>query len=53
VLEGATHVSATVALPDVPATLWAAVATEIVVTDDDADEDEDVPALFVAVTVNV
>ena len=50
---GATHVRATVVLAEVPATVCAAVGTVIGVTDDDADEDTDVPAEFVAVTENV
>ena len=52
-LVGATHVNAAVVLPDVPATDVAAAGTAMGVTDDEADDDDDVPALLVAVTVNV
>jgi hypothetical protein len=53
VIVGATHVSAAVVLPDVPDTDVAAAGTPIGVTDDEADDDEDVPELLGAVTVNV
>ena len=53
VITGALHVRETCVLPAVPTTLVGALGTANVVIEFEAADATDVPALFVAVTVNV